>query len=406
MTGLLGLFEGYGVEIEYVIVDRSTLSVLPIADRLMEVVAGEPVDEIVLGEIAWSNELALHVLELKTNGPAAQLSPLPVLFHSHVRGAGERLAPLEGRLMPGGMHPWMDPARESRLWPHEYNEVYRALDRIFGCAGHGWTNLQSTHLNLPFANDEEFRRLHAAIRVVLPLVPALAASSPVVDGRIGRALDERLVAYRSNARRVPSVTGDVIPEPIGSLAEYRERILEPIYRDLAPLDPEGVLRHEWVNARGAIARFERGSIEIRLLDTQECPTADIAVVAAVVAAVRRLVRTVDPDEANAIPTPILAGVLDDTIREAERARIPEGPYPRLLGERGSPTAQGMWEELLSRDPGPADDPALRPALERIVERGPLARRILAALDRPPTPDALRETYRRLCDCLAADEPFG
>ena len=52
------------------------------------------------------------------------------------------------------------------------------------------------------------------------------------------------------------MTGAVVPEPIGSIGEYHERVLEPIYADLAPHDPEGVLRHEWVNARGAIARFD------------------------------------------------------------------------------------------------------------------------------------------------------
>ena len=36
-------------------------------------------------------------------------------------------------------------------------------------------------LNLPFSSDEEFGRLHAAIRLLLPLLPALAASSPLVE---------------------------------------------------------------------------------------------------------------------------------------------------------------------------------------------------------------------------------
>ena len=48
-----------------------------------------------------------------------------------------------------------------------------------------------------------------------------------------------------------------------SHAAYERDILQRIYSDLEPLDPEGVLRHEWVNARGAIARFDRGTVEIR-----------------------------------------------------------------------------------------------------------------------------------------------
>src|SRR5690606_34786160 len=129
--------------------------------------------------------------------------------------------------------------------------------------------------------DAEFARLHAAIRPVLPLLPALAASSPVVDGHATGTLDNRLAVYAENCRRVPSVSGAVVPEPVYSRADYETGLLGRIYRDLAPLDPAGTLRHEWVNARGAIARFDRSAIEIRLLDTQECPAADIAVAALV-----------------------------------------------------------------------------------------------------------------------------
>jgi len=69
-----------------------------------------------------------------------------------------------------------------------------------------------------------------------------------------------------------------------------ERIHQRIFRDIAPFDPENILRHEWLNSRGAIARFERSAIEIRVLDIQECPAADLAVVAAINGALQCLVR--------------------------------------------------------------------------------------------------------------------
>ena len=177
--------------------------------------------------------------------------------------------------MPTAMHPWMDP-NDVKLWPHGTRVIYDTFDRIFSCKGHGWANLQSLQINLPFAGDEEFARLHAAIRFLLPILPGLAASSPIIDGERNGILDNRLVVYRSNCARIPSVTGEVVPEPMGSIGEYHERVLEPIYRDLAPHDPEGVLRNEWVNARGAIARFDRMAIEIRVLDVQETPVMDVA----------------------------------------------------------------------------------------------------------------------------------
>lgn len=404
MSPRLSLFEGFGVEIEYAIVDAESLDVRPLADDLMAAVSGEPVSELERGPIAWSNELALHVLELKTNGPAADLGALPEAFGRELSAAEATLGGFGARLLPGGMHPWMDPAAEARLWPHEYNEVYRAFDRIFGCSGHGWTNLQSVHLNLPFADDGEFRTLHAAIRLLLPITPALAASSPVVDGRLAGALDARLIAYMGNSVRIPSVAGQIVPEPVRSRAEYERVILEKIYRDLEPHDPEGILRHDWANARGAIARFGRGSIEIRLLDSQECATADIAVVAAVADAARLIVEEVDPDVADAVPTEELADLLRRSAREAQDAVVSDG-YRRALGLPCGGRAADMWSGLLDRAARHAAHPRLGPAVEHVLSSGSLARRLTAALGPDPDRARLRSVYARLCDCLREDALF-
>ena len=172
----LGLFDAYGIELEYMIVDGERLSVLPAADRVLHALAGEFVNEVETGALAWSNELALHVIELKTNGPVRSLAGLHQTFQRDVARLNALLTPLGGLLMPTAMHPWMDPARETRLWPHGHSAIYQAFDRIFSCQGHGWANLQSMHINLPFADDDEFARLHAAVRVAMPLMPALARS--------------------------------------------------------------------------------------------------------------------------------------------------------------------------------------------------------------------------------------
>jgi glutamate---cysteine ligase / carboxylate-amine ligase len=404
-----GLFEAYGVEIEMMIVDADTLDVKPICDELLAAVAGEPVSEVELDDIAWSNELTLHVVEMKTNGPAPSLAGLAGRFHENVLRAGRELEGLDARLLPGAMHPWMDPDTETELWPHEYTEVYHTFDRIFGCSGHGWANLQSTHVNLPFDGDEELARLHAAIRLVLPLIPALAASSPFQDGGRGPALDSRLLAYRGNARRVPSVAGLVVPEAVFSRTQYEEEILGRLYADLAPHDPEGVLRHEWANARGAIARFDRGAIEIRLIDTQECPSADLAVVAAVVSLVRSLAigRLSERDLGADPSTESLARLLDRAVEDGERAVAEERGLLRTLGIRKDRVALGeLWARLLDADP--PDDPAREwtAPLETILRRGPLARRLLEAAGLQPERSDLRRLATELGRCLRANETFA
>jgi gamma-glutamyl:cysteine ligase YbdK (ATP-grasp superfamily) len=406
----LRLFEGFGIELEYMIVDRATLAVAPLADALLRAESGEVTSELEQGELAWSNELALHLVELKTNGPVKSLHGVAASFADHVARILARLAPHGATLMPTGMHPWMDPEREFHPWPHEYGPVYAAFHRVFDCRGHGWANLQSVHLNLPFADDDEFGRLHAALRLLLPILPALAASSPLVAGRASGWLDTRLHFYRDHAARVPSVVGDVIPEPLYTRRDYEAGILARIYADVAPLDPEGVLRHEWLNARGAIARFDRSALEVRLLDVQECPRADLAIAAAVAAAARALVegRFADRAAQERWPTPDLAAILDACVRDADAALVRDAAYLRALGFPGPApcTARELWahlvERTLAREPG-WDEWA--PALTTILREGCLARRILAALAGDLRRERLAEVYRELCRCLAASELF-
>lgn len=403
----IGLFQAYGVELEYMIVRRDDLSVLPVADEALKAVAGSYVAEADRGALQWSNELALHLIELKTNGPAASLSGLDALFHSDIATLNTLLAPLGGRLMPTAAHPWMDPHAEMKLWPHESSPIYEAFHRIFNCRGHGWANLQSCHLNLPFASEEEFGRLHAAIRLVLPLLPALAASSPILDGQPTGLVDARLREYRNNCRIIPSVTGDVIPEPVFSPAEYEERILQPMYRDISRLDPEGTLQEEWLNARGAIARFDRNTIEIRLLDVQECPLADMAVLALVTRTLRALTeeRWMRSAAQKEFETGRLSAILETAVAEGGDTMISDTRYLSAFGLPGTPCrAADVWTHAMKHVAG--DMPAEHTgALARILSSGTLAQRILRSLNGDFSRPALHAAYARLCDCLAANRLF-
>ena len=392
------------------IVDRDTLDVRPIADQLLEAEAGQLTGDAEHPDITWSNELVNHVIELKVTEPARDLTALVEQFDEHVRRVNDRLEPLGARLMGSAMHPWMDPHKEMVIWPHESSDIYRTFDRIFDCRGHGWANLQASHINLPFLGDEQFGRLHAAIRLVLPILPALAAASPFVGGRVTGLLDNRLSVYRTNCAKVPQCAGQVIPEPIFSIDEYHAKILDPLYAALAEHDPQGVLRDEWANARGAIARFSRGTIEIRLLDVQECPAGDLAIAAATTAAARMLVEETSSTFAaqQSMPTDALAAILDSTIRAADAAVIEDANYVRLWGLSGSACSAGqVWEHITAETR--RHDPRLTAGFDRqldmILEHGPLARRMLRAAGHSPTRARLAEIGRRLCDALAAGGMF-
>lgn len=405
----LRLFEGYGIEVEYMLVDAERLDVAPAADELLEAVAGEHTDEFENGDVAWNNELALHVIELKCNGPRASLQGLGAAFAANVKLANTALEREGRRLMPTAMHPWMDPATV-RLWPHGTRTIYDTFDRIFSCKGHGWANLQSMQINLPFMGDEEFARLHAAIRFLLPILPGLGASSPIIDGAPNGILDNRLVVYRANCAKIPSVTAEVVPEPVGSIGEYHERILQPMYRDIEPYDPERVLAHEWLNARGAIARFDRMAIEIRVMDVQETPHMDVAY-ATLIAAVLKLLcdeQWADIPSLNAWHTGTLAELLKLTERRAETTGIGDRSYLRALGlNRSGAELKELWEHLVEAAAarGHVDVETGR-LLEHYLRHGTLATRIAKAAGLLPTRAKLMRVYEELCEALASGTPFA
>jgi carboxylate-amine ligase len=403
------IFAGYGVELEYMIVRRDTLDILPITDQVLLQAGGEPLADVERDNFGWSNELVQHVIEIKNIEPVGSLAGLAPSFQAEVAAINAILAERDACLLPGAMHPWMNPRRETVLWPHGENQIYQAFDRIFDCRGHGWSNLQSTHLNLAFQGDDEFARLHSAIRLLLPILPGLAASSPFVEGHASGLRDTRLHYYRHNQARVPSITGLIIPERIASRRQYIERIHQRIYQDIAPFDPENILRHEWLNSRGAIARFERSAIEIRVLDIQECPAADLAVAAAITAALQCLVREAwsSFEEQNSPAEEELLPILLRCIEAGEEAIIDHAGFLSLFAFPGArTTASELWAHLAqtsARELGgklPCQE-----VLEQLLRHGTLASRLLRAAGIDPDHERLREIYQELARCLAHGELF-
>ena len=408
MEATLSAFSGYGVELEYMIVERESLSVVPIADELLRQLSGEYVAEVESGRLAWSNEIVLHLLELKNAHPEPVIESLPALFQSEIQRINGELAAMGARLMPSAMHPWMNPRLETKLWPHDNADIYCAYDRIFDCKRHGWANLQSMHFNMPFADDAEFARLHAAIRLLLPILPALAASSPIAEGHHAGFLDGRMHHYLTHQMRIPSSMGKVIPDTITSRAMYESQILTPMYHEIAALDSEGVLQHEWLNVRGAVARFVRNAIEIRVIDVQECPSADLAIAAVVRDIVHALYdqRTASLADQQAIGTDILVKILQNCIRDAEQTRITDQEYLKLMGFSAQHCEAGeLWQHLIaSLMPEQARQP-WQDALTTILGQGPLARRILRAVEQNFEQARLKAVYRELCDCMHEGRQF-
>jgi hypothetical protein len=341
--------------------------------------------------------------------PRRTLAGVAEAFAANVRLANDKLGREGLRLLPAAMHPWMDP-RDAQLWPHGTRAVYDTLDRTFACKRHGWANSLQQKIELTFSGDEEFARLHAAIRLLLPMLPGLAASSPVIEGERNGILDNRLVAARDKCARVPSVAGEIVPEPVGSTGEYQERVLEPMYRDLEPHDPEGILRHDWVNGRGAIARLDRTTIEIRVLDMQETPAMDVAYAALIVEVLKLLCaeRWLDTAGMNRWRTEQLGQLLDLAARRGEGAGIGDKQYLAAFGMRSSGAElKRLWEHLIETVSARGSlDVGTGRLLEHYLRHGTLATRIGKAVGLVPGRAKLARVYEDLCEALAANTPYA
>lgn len=404
------LFQGYGVELEYMLVDRDTLKIRPITDELLKHELGQYGSDFENGIVTWSNELVLHVVELKSTKPEFDFPALEKQFVENINRINKILLNWNAMLMPTAAHPFMDPLSETKIWPHENNEVYAIYNKIFDCRGHGWSNLQSTHLNLPFYDDEEFAKLHAAVRLILPILPALCASSPILDGKLTGLLDTRLKYYKTNQSRIPSITGKVIPEAVFSKRNYLNTIYEKIKSDIAPYDPEQELNAIWVNSRGAIPRFDRGSIEIRLMDIQECPGADLAALTLVIETLKALSENLfaSLEAQMKWKTEGLAQILDQTTAAAQGAVLDNAEYLALFDYPATKaTASELWQHIFEHlaKNGNHSLELVRKQLNVIFKEGTLASRIVKAMGNDPSRQNIENVYRKLSDCLSQNKMF-
>ena len=429
------LWERFGVEMEFMIVDRDTLNVLPRADvPLGKDKDGNQLSDIEYDDIGLSNELVSHVLEFKCAHPKSTFDGLGKRFFHEIRRANKKLEKINAMLLPSACHPFMDPA-EMQLWPYDCLDIYQTYDRIFNCKGHGWANLQSTHLNLSFDGDEEFGELHAAIRLLLSLIPAIAASSPYLDGKYTGYRDARIEVYRHNQDKVPEITGQVIPEQAYSYDEYNKMIFDKVKKAIAPYDTEHLLNHFFLNSRGAIARFDRGAIEIRLVDIQECPNADIAIAELEIATLKAIVNGKFASTTHTLKeyreslrnfdTTRLAELLNKTVKDAENATIDWAEYlsvfgidfatasastspattPTATSPANAVTAGDLWKHIYNVVKNDLTEVSQN-VMEKMLKRGTLSSALYKVLGDSPTHEAFVTEYKKLADCLAHNRLYG
>ncbi len=400
------LFEVFGIELEYMLVDASSFKVNPIVDQLFISKNGEITSDIENGEIEWSNELVAHVVELKTNGPTGDVEHLDLLFAENIKEVNQLLKEKNTRLLPSAAHPLMNPETETQLWKHSSSKIYALYNRIFDCSGHGWSNVQSMHINLPFFDDNEFDKLHAAVRLLLPIIPALSASSPIFEGKDTGFKDTRMQVYKTNQKEIPQMTGKVIPEQVFSKDEYYKTIFEPINKEIKPHDTENILDHHFLNSRGAIARFDRNAIEIRVIDVQECPKADMAIAILIIECLKLLVseELISIGKQKKWHENELFEIFDAVIKDAENTKINNKEYLKIFGLSQTIEIKEIWRILFSKVKRNIAAKH-QESIKFLLNNGSLSTRILKALGDDFSEKNIQKTYFELANCLEENKFF-
>ena len=185
---------------------------------------------------------------------------------------------------------------------------------------------------------------------------------------------------------------------------FSNQIFEPFHLNFYSFD---FLDHHFLNSRGAISRFDRNAIEIRLVDIQECPKADVAVCVLIIEVLKLLVNEslVSLKHQKKWEKEPLFDILNDAIKNGENSVITNLDYLQLFGLKEATNQQNVWKHLFNLVKGTVNESHLE-ALNTILTQGTLATRILKAIDTDFSEANIKKVYTVLSVCLQKNEVFN
>ena len=118
-------------------------------------------------------------------------------------------------------------------------------------------------------------------------------------------------------------------------------------------------------------------------------------------------RTISSLEQMQMKTAPLAEIFQSVIRNGDQALVDNSDYLKLFGlGPAAVTAGDIWQHIVSNwGLAQALDAELQETLKRIMTAGPLARRILRAVDGDLRREHLLDVYRQIASCLATHHQF-
>jgi glutamate---cysteine ligase / carboxylate-amine ligase len=269
-----------GVEEEFALLDPETLDLTPRFEELRDAAQSDPL-------------LHAHITGELISSEIEIISGVGVDLHDALARQRERrrrlfaFAASHGvALGATGTHPWADYREQPIIDTEHYRRVEDGLKYV------AWrNNTFSLHVHLGVRDLDRAIRVCDRLRPVLPLLLAISANSPFLDGRNTGLHSARTQSFTKSFPRCG------VPDAFGGWRAYREYI-EFLQRTNSIVEFTQV----WWSVR---PHFSFGTVEVRICDVQASAQESDALAALMVACIAQATRDVDEGVPFTDPAPRL-----------------------------------------------------------------------------------------------------
>jgi glutamate---cysteine ligase / carboxylate-amine ligase len=269
-----------GVEEEFSILDPDTLELVPRFEELRELARADAVlRDGVAGELI-SSEIEI------ISGAGENLEHALSLQRERRRRLFALAAAHGAALGATGTHPWADYRAQPIIDTEHYRRVEEGLKYV------AWrNNTFSLHVHVGVRDIDRAVRACDRLRPVLPLLLAISANSPFLDGRDSGLHSARTQSFTKSFPRCG------VPDSFGGWPAYR-RYIEFLVRTNSIVEFTQV----WWSVR---PHFAFGTVEVRICDVQASAQESDALAGLMVACIAQALRDVDEAAPFLDPAPRL-----------------------------------------------------------------------------------------------------
>jgi glutamate---cysteine ligase / carboxylate-amine ligase len=266
-----------GVEEEFAILHPRTLELEP---RFEELRAAAAEGDAALHE-GITGELISSEIEI-ISGAGADLKSALDSQRDRRRRLFALAAAKNAALGATGTHPWADYREQPIIDTEHYRRVEEGLKYV------AWrNNTFSLHVHVGVRDLDRAVKVCDRLRPVLPLLLAISANSPYLDGRDSGLHSARTQSFTKSFPRCG------VPDAFGGWPAYREYI-ELLVRTRSIVEFTQV----WWSVR---PHFRFGTVEVRICDAQATAQESDALAGLMVACIAQAVRDVDEGVSFADP---------------------------------------------------------------------------------------------------------